>query len=79
MTTFYGILDTVSGDMTYCNAGHNPTFIMRAADGSVDSWEKPVFRKDLAVDELDWEGSVKMLPGDIMLMYTDGCRSAGRK
>lgn len=76
VTTFYGILDTVSGDMTYCNAGHNPTFIMRAADGSVDSLGETGIPVGM-VDELDWEeGSVKMLPGDIMLMYTDGVPEA---
>lgn len=76
VTTFYGILDPVTGVMTYCNAGHNPTFILRAADGSVDALGETGIPVGM-VDDLDWEeGTVTLLPGDIMLMYTDGVPEA---
>jgi serine phosphatase RsbU (regulator of sigma subunit) len=76
VTTFYGILDPASGVMTYCNAGHNPTFILRAADGSVEALGETGIPVGM-VDELDWEeGSATMQPGDIMLLYTDGVPEA---
>jgi sigma-B regulation protein RsbU (phosphoserine phosphatase) len=35
VTLFVGILDTVTGEMVYTNAGHNPTYI-RKADGNLE-------------------------------------------
>jgi hypothetical protein len=35
VTVFYGVLDTRSGHVTYCNAGHNPPFVLRG-NGAVE-------------------------------------------
>ena len=32
---FFGLLDPASGELIYCNAGHNPPFLLRA-DGSME-------------------------------------------
>lgn len=34
-TCFYGILNTRTGEFLYCNAGHNPPYLVRAASGGV--------------------------------------------
>jgi serine phosphatase RsbU (regulator of sigma subunit) len=76
VTTFYGLLNPATGRMTYCNAGHNPTFIIRAADGSVVSLGETGIPVGM-VDDLDWEeGEATLLPGDMMLLYTDGVPEA---
>jgi sigma-B regulation protein RsbU (phosphoserine phosphatase) len=76
VTIFTGILNIVTGELTYTNAGHNPTYI-RKADGNLerlDTLHGPVVgaREGLAYKE----DSVRIARGDILLMYTDGVTEA---
>jgi sigma-B regulation protein RsbU (phosphoserine phosphatase) len=76
VTLFVGILDTVTGEMVYTNAGHNPTYFRRA-DGSLerlDTLHGPVVgaREGLAYRE----DKVPITKDDILLMYTDGVTEA---
>ena len=76
VTLFVGILDTVTGEMVYTNAGHNPTYI-RKADGNLerlDTLHGPVVgaREGLAYKE----DRVRLSKNDIILMYTDGVTEA---
>lgn len=78
VTVLYGILDLKTRDFSYARAGHEPPLIVHA-DGSVERlphdpgmaiglWE-PV--------TLD-EKTVKLVSGDMLLLYTDGmtdCRN----
>jgi sigma-B regulation protein RsbU (phosphoserine phosphatase) len=72
ITIFLGIFNTVTGELIYTNAGHNPSLIRRA-NGAVDRLDPlhgPVVgaREGLAYKE----DSVSVSEGDILLMYTDG-------
>ena len=76
VTLFVGILDTVTGEIVYTNAGHNPTLI-RKADGSLerlDTLHGPVVgaREGLAYKE----DRIRVGQDDIILMYTDGVTEA---
>jgi sigma-B regulation protein RsbU (phosphoserine phosphatase) len=76
VTLFVGILDTVTGELVYTNAGHNPSYI-RKADGNLerlDPLHGPVVgaREGLAYKE----DSVWIAKGDVLLMYTDGVTEA---
>jgi sigma-B regulation protein RsbU (phosphoserine phosphatase) len=76
VTIFLGILNTVTGELIYTNAGHNPTLIRRA-NGTVDRLDQlhgPVVgaREGLAYKE----DSVSVCEGDVLLMYTDGVTEA---
>jgi sigma-B regulation protein RsbU (phosphoserine phosphatase) len=76
VTLFVGILDTVTGELVYTNAGHNPTYI-RKANGNLerlDTLHGPVVgaREGLAYKE----DRVPITKGDILLMYTDGVTEA---
>ena len=76
VTLFVGILDTVTGEMVYTNAGHNPTYIRRADGNSerLDTLHGPVVgaREGLAYKE----NRVRVGKDDIILMYTDGVTEA---
>jgi len=73
VTVFYGVLEYETGRFEYCNAGHNPTFLLRA-----DSEKQPEALKRTgivlgAMEGLTWNSaSTTLNPGDFLLFYTDG-------
>ena len=74
-TMFYGVLDLETGDLTYCNCGHNPPFILRR-DGTNEKLANT--GSPLAI----FEGApyrtieTKLLPGERIFLYTDGVTEA---
>ncbi len=76
VTLFLGVLDTNTMTMSYTNAGHCPTIIVRKEEdtGNVDLIELKTgdlfvgFDKDMQYHE----DSVNLLPGDLVVFYTDG-------
>jgi serine phosphatase RsbU (regulator of sigma subunit) len=77
VTAFYAVLDPNTGRIRYVNAGHNPPYLVSGNRG------KPVDRlrgtgMALGVDEeAIWQQKViRMVPGDVLLMYTDGVTEA---
>ena len=78
MTAVYGVLDTTSGRFTYTNAGHNPPLLFRV-DGSVVELNRggPALG---VFDTADYEEAiVDLLPGDALLLYTDGVIEAANE
>ncbi len=76
VTAFYGVLNRKSGIFTYVNAGHNPPPCIRS-DGSTEwlSIGGPLLG---VLPKGNFEtGLVKLEPGDIIAMYTDGIEEAG--
>jgi sigma-B regulation protein RsbU (phosphoserine phosphatase) len=81
VTAFYGVLDPASGTLNYCNAGHNPPYLLRprGEDGEGASVEQlmPTALALGIVEETEWEaGTVHLAPGDALLVYTDGVTEA---
>jgi sigma-B regulation protein RsbU (phosphoserine phosphatase) len=76
VTLFYGRLNAETGDLTYVNAGHNPPLLCRAATGEI----VPLTRTGMALGVLDdtpyQQESVRLQPGDTLLLYTDGLTEA---
>ena len=76
VTVFYAIFNIKTGLVTYCNAGHNQPFLLRA-DGSTEILPKP---KSLIVgvyEEADYvEDTFQLDHGDALVMYTDGVTEA---
>jgi sigma-B regulation protein RsbU (phosphoserine phosphatase) len=77
VTVFYAVLNLVTGKMIYCSAGHNPAFIIRAANPeSPESYIRTGAPMGIFGD-LEWDvGNAHIDPGDVLLLYTDGVNEA---
>ncbi len=72
---FYSVLDLDSGNLTYVNAGHNPPLLVRR-EGRVSLLGEGGLILGLDPDS-DYEfRSVRLEPGDVLVMYTDGVTEA---
>ena len=77
VTLFYGVLDTKTNEMHYCNAGHNPPYLFSADKKlpvqSLDRTGMPLGM----LEGNSWKvGSIQFQPGDLLVMYTDGVTEA---
>jgi serine phosphatase RsbU (regulator of sigma subunit) len=75
-TLFYAILEPASGELRYCNAGHNPPIVFRGG--------KPELRLERGGPVLGILGTggfeeavVSLQPGDLLVAYSDGITEAG--
>jgi sigma-B regulation protein RsbU (phosphoserine phosphatase) len=76
VTIFYGVLDWRTGELEYCNGGHNPPFYI-ARDGRVAFLEK-IGGLALGLVEGSTYQARKMVlqPGEALFLYTDGITEA---
>lgn len=73
VTVFYGVLDLASETFEYCNAGHNPTFLLRANNGQQPEALNRTGVALGAMEGLTWTStSIALNSGDLLLFYTDG-------
>lgn len=75
VTVFYAILDTVSGRLTYANAGHNPAFLLNP-----EKEIRPLGKTGIPLgmfEEAEWnEITLKLESGERLFIYTDGVTDA---
>jgi serine phosphatase RsbU (regulator of sigma subunit) len=72
VTAFAARLDLATGELECVNAGHNPTYRVDGG-GGVAPLGGPVNPALGAVEGHAYQGSVvRLRPGDLLLMYTDG-------
>jgi serine phosphatase RsbU (regulator of sigma subunit) len=70
VTAFIGVLNYQTGEVTYCNAGHNPAILMRA-DGKHELLETGGTILG-TFDDLELHQGKFLLGDSILLCYTDG-------
>ncbi|MCR5782765.1 MAG: PP2C family protein-serine/threonine phosphatase [Clostridia bacterium] len=76
ITAFEGVLDLVTGEFRFVNAGHEPPFISRAG-GPFELYKiKPGFVLAGMEDMRFKGGSFDLSPGDKIFLYTDGVTEA---
>ncbi|MBN1397550.1 MAG: PP2C family protein-serine/threonine phosphatase, partial [Bacteroidetes bacterium] len=76
ITFFWGILNVKTHEFRFTNAGHNPPYLLRK-NGTVETLEEGglilgVFKTTAPYAE----SAVKLMPGDVLVMYTDGISEA---
>lgn len=77
VTTFYGILDTETGDLAYANGGHNPPLVIRRADGAVADLPRTSGMALGVMPDIPYaEKHLHLDPGDTLFLYTDGISEA---
>lgn len=77
VTFFVGELDLETGDLKYCNAGHNAPIVLRDGVPQVLKTDANVPVGIIA----DWKYTLQqtaLSPGTILLLYTDGLTEATR-
>ncbi|HJQ69885.1 MAG TPA: GAF domain-containing SpoIIE family protein phosphatase [Blastocatellia bacterium] len=75
ITTFYGLIDPENKRLLYINAGHNPPLLLRA-DSTTRLLDKSGLPVGIFEDSRYSEAVVDFLPGDILVLYTDGVTEA---
>lgn len=72
ITFFWGILDVPARTFRYVSAGHNPPILFHR-DGSLELLEKGGLILGIMKTTVPYEeGSVTLLPDDLLVLYTDG-------
>jgi sigma-B regulation protein RsbU (phosphoserine phosphatase) len=77
VTVFYGILDPATGDLVYSNAGHCPPFLLKPGDhGDVGQLTRTGVPLGILKEQTWHQGTAKIDPGDILVLYSDGITEA---
>jgi sigma-B regulation protein RsbU (phosphoserine phosphatase) len=76
VTVFYGIFNLKTGEISYCNAGHNPPYILKRG-GAVEVLPMSQDPMVGAIDGIEYHGATLQLDhGDSLVMFTDGVTEA---
>jgi phosphoserine phosphatase RsbU/P len=76
VTLFYVVLESGSGEVTYVNAGHMPTLVLRAADGAAEELRVPGIALGILAEVTFEERTARLEAGDVLVLYTDGVTDA---
>ena len=79
ITAFEGVLDLVSGEFTFVNAGHEIPFICKK-DGSYEPYKIRAGFVLAGMEGIRYQcGTMQLSPGDRLFQYTDGVTEATDK
>jgi sigma-B regulation protein RsbU (phosphoserine phosphatase) len=71
-TLFVGILNPVTRELRYVNAGHNPQYVLRA-NRTLERMTSSGLPVGLLAGHGYSETAIQLAPGDVLFFYTDGC------
>lgn len=78
VTLWVGILDIVSGELTFVSAGHNPPVLLRDNKAVFLKYKSCLVLAGMENTKYK-ENSVQLVKGDIVCLYTDGVTEAEDK
>lgn len=77
VTAFYGVYDPSRRELTYASAGHNPPRLKRCLDGTLGLLSGvTALPLGIAPNQTYREQTHRLLPGDQLVLYTDGITEA---
>src|SRR5690606_26800284 len=71
VTVFYGVLNTLTGEIEYVNAGHNPPYLL-SSDGILVVEMTGGLPLGVSVDFAFQSKKLQLNKGDKLLLFTDG-------
>lgn len=77
ITFFICVINPASGEVVYCNAGHNPPLVIRA-NGEVEKLSEGGIMLGIIPQASYQEGRSYLGPGDAVVLYSDGVTEAAR-
>jgi phosphoserine phosphatase RsbU/P len=75
ITFFFCVLDPATGELAYCNAGHNPPVLVRS-DGRVEYLQGGGPVLGILPLTLYCQDQARLEPGDVLAIYSDGVTEA---
>jgi sigma-B regulation protein RsbU (phosphoserine phosphatase) len=76
VTAFACVLDIKTGEVRYCDGGHEPPFILRLGE-DVETVKKESGPALCFFDDFQYKpGTMQLRPGDALVLYTDGVTEA---
>jgi len=77
VTAFAGVLDLASGEVAYCNAGHDNPYLLRQGAAEMERLADGDGPPLCVVDDFEYPGARRQLaPGDLLCLITDGVSEA---
>jgi len=76
ITMFYAEYNSVTGVLCYANAGHNHPVLLRTDDTVFHELDTEGLILGVKKEVVFEEGSIDLVPGDLLLFYTDGLTEA---
>lgn len=76
ITAFYAGFDQGTQTLTYANGGHNLPFVWRACEGEYTFLDTDGMLIGVLDDVFYEERAMKLQPGDVLVLYTDGVTEA---
>ena len=74
VTMFHGVLNVETGSLVYCNAGHNPPYLLRAEGFEILKPTGPAFGLD--TEMIHRVGNAVLGRADTLFLFTDGLTEA---
>jgi len=74
-TAFFGILDIETGDLTYCNCGHNAPLLV-SSDGALRTLPATGLPLGMFEDRSAAQKSIRLQAGETLVVYSDGITEA---
>jgi sigma-B regulation protein RsbU (phosphoserine phosphatase) len=76
LTLVYAQIDPQSGEITYVNAGHNPPLYYQSGDEKLTELTRTGMLVGVEAETSYAQRKLSLMPGDFILLYTDGITEA---